>query len=329
MALPLPSLTFYRLADVTVGGTALVSEWLDALYTAMTATVDYRGNAIASTHLWPTTRKRPTVVTEALDIQPPSGTAMAKSPSILVAGRIANAGTMASPDSSATLVPQMGINKNGGAYSDWTAALPYGTGSWFGFWRMATTAATMGTGCIIRVFLSQETIFMQIIQSAAVQYWDYIGAIVELFTNDTTNSAETDNRLYGMFCNGSSAGVGADWLNATSNNWLLHSNSASAFHGGVFVPNSGAIQSISRVESFHTAALAGMQTEPSGAYVGVRWSVYQTAGSNNRIGTLRGLFPAGLVQSGKYLRNGSTDLYHFVGMDTSLANDAMVLPAAA
>lgn len=329
MALPLPSLTFYRLADVTVGGSALVSEWLDAVYTAMTATVDYRGNAIASTHLWPTTRKRPTVVTEALDIDAPSGTAMAKSPRILVAGRISAAGTMATPDSSATLVPQIGINKNGGAYSDWTAALPYGSGSWFGFWRMATTAATMGAGCVIRVFLSQETIFFQIIQSAAVQYWGYIGAIIEPFTNDTTNAAETDNRLYGMFVCGSTSSVSANFLSEAVGGILSHSGSASAAHGGVFVPNTGSIQAIARLETFAVGANAGMIQDPSGAYVGARWTAYQFAGSGNRVGTIRGLFPSGLVQSGKYLRNGSTDLYHFVGMDTSLANDAIILPAAA
>lgn len=327
MALPLPLLTFYRLADVTLAGT-LISDLLDGFYTALTATVDYRGTTIPATHLWPTAQKRPVVVTEALDLSPPAGTPMTRSPRILLAGRIANAGTMAAPDTSLASMLQVGINKLGGAYVDWSAAAPYGSGNWFGYWRAAATAAN-AVGTIIRVFLSQETVYYQIIQNAATQYWGYVGATIEPFTNDTVNDAETDNRLYGMFANGGTGGVGGGWLSQPTNDWLLHGAANGNFHGGVWVPGTGTIQTVSRLEVFKSAALAGMQQTPSGAYVGARWSVVQVAGSNNRLGTIRGLFPSGLVQSGKYLRNGATDLYHFVGMDTTLADDAMLLPAAA
>ena len=327
MPLPLPSLTFYKLADVVLAG-ALISDLQDGLFTALTAAVDYRGTAIPATHLWPTVRMRPVVVTEALDISAPVGTPMTRSPRILTAGRIANAGTMAPPDTSLPSALQIGINKLGGAYVDWTAALPYGSGNWFGYWRASPITAN-AIGTILRVFLSQETILYQIIQSGAVQYWNYLCAIIEPFTNDTTLDAESDNRLYGMFTNGTGGGIGGSWLSQPTNDWLLHGTVNGNFHGGVWVPGTGSIQTISRLEIFRGSALAGMTQSPSGAYAGVRWSASQFAGSFNRLGTIRGLFPAGLMQSGKYLRNGATDLNHFVGMDTTLADDAMLLPAAA
>ena len=45
------------------------------------------------------------------------------------------------------------------------------------------------------------------------------------------------------------------------------------------------------------------------------------------MGTVRGLYAAGLVQAGRYLRNGATDLYHFVSMNTGAAAQGIMLPA--
>lgn len=51
MGLPLPALTFVRLADVSPTGTA-ISDLLDAIYNALNVSVDYRATAIPSTHQW-------------------------------------------------------------------------------------------------------------------------------------------------------------------------------------------------------------------------------------------------------------------------------------
>mgnify|MGYP001616299950 CR=1 FL=1 len=330
MPLPLPSLTFYRMPDQSPAGT-LISDLLDAIYSGLVSTTDYRGTSLPSAHRWTITRQRPVIVTEAVDCAPPAGTPMTRSPRILYAGRIVNAGTMASPDTSAASVLQVGINKLGGAYSDWSAASPYGTGSWFGYWRAAPVGAN-AVATVVRCFISTETIFVQIIQAATTQYWIYAGATVEPYDADTTNSGETDNRLYGMHTSGGASAVSASFLSTNAAMWN-HSTSGSSYHSGVFTPGAGTIIAGGRrrIQTFATAA-AELQT-PSGVYVGdimeFGRSTATDTNAGNRMGTIRGIYSAGLVQSGRYLRSGATDLWHFVSVDTTVADDGIMLPAAA
>lgn len=330
MALPLPPVTFYRMADVSVTG-ALISDLLDAFFTAASAATDYRGTALPASHSWAWTRRRPTIVTEEVDASAPAGTPMTKTPKLNWGGRIANAGTFASPDTSVASQLQCGINKNSGVYVDWTAALPFTSGNWFGYWRAAPVALN-AIGTIVRVFISQETVFVQFIQAATTQYWTYSGALIEPLDNDTTNSAESDNRLYGMCVQGSGGAVNTAWLNAQSGAMYIHGTGAGNPHGGVFQPGAGALWNFSRLESFTAVADPAQLQTPSGVYAGDLFTVCRDTGSGalgNRLGTLRGIYPCGNVQSGRYVRNGATDLIHFVSTNTGGADDGFFLPAAA
>lgn len=330
MAFPLPALTFARMADVSPSG-ALISDLLDAVFTSWSAATDYRGTALPSTHLWGVTRKRPTIVTEAVVALPPAGTPMGLNPALLVAGRIANAGTMAAPDASAASGIQVGINKNSGAYVDWSAASPMTSGQFFGYWRGAPTAAN-AIGTIVRSYISAESIFCQIITSAAVQSWFYVGAVASPYNNDATNNAESDNRLYGMAVSGGTSSVASSWLStATAAAFLNHSTTASAHHCGVFQPGSANLYAGGRRSVWGTAAVADSLNDSAGWYDGEAVEIAKSLGNNansgNRLGVIRGLFLAGSVQSGRYLRNGATDLYHYVSMNTGAAGDGMMLPA--
>jgi hypothetical protein len=237
---------------------------------------------------------------------------------------------MASPDTSAASVLQFGINKNGGAYVDWTAASPFGSGSFSGYWRAAPVGLNL-IGAIVRAFISQETVFVQFIQAATTQYWNYIGAIVEPYDADTTNSGETDNRLYGWLTNNGTA-VSGSWLNA-STGIFIHSTTASAAHFGVFTPSAGTLVNLGRVTTYTVAGAAAEMQTPSGVYATELFGVAKNSATNTpnstRYGTLRGVYPIGQVQSGRYLRNGGTDLYHFISQDTTAAADGLMLPAAA
>jgi len=330
MAFPLPALTFARMADVSPAG-VLISDLLDAVFTSWSAGTDYRGTALPSTHLWGVTRKRPTVVTEAVVALPPAGTPMGLNPAILVAGRIANAGTMAAPDTSVASALQVGINKNSGAYADWTAASPMTSGQFFGYWRGGPTAMN-AVGTIVRSFISAESIFCQIITSGAVQSWFYVGAVASPYNNDATNNAESDNRLYGMVVSGGTSSVSSSWLNSTTAAaFLNHNITAGGHHCGVFQPGSTNLYPGGRRSLWGTAAVADSLTDSAGWYDGEAVEIGKSLGSNansgNRLGVIRGLFLAGSVQSGRYLRNGSTDLYHYVSMNTGAAADGMMLPA--
>lgn len=328
MAFPLPALTFVRKADVSPSG-ATQSNFLDALYTSWNAATDYRGTAVPSTHQWAIAKAG---ATNAVYATPPAGTPMGLNPAILVQAANPAVGTYAPPDNTGTNgMLAVGLNKNSGAYSDYTAALPMTSGQFFGYWR-AGPLAMFNAGTIIRSYVSAETIFTQIITSAAVQSWFYVGAIASPYNNDVTNNAESDNRLYGMAVSGGTSSVASSWLSTvTAAAFLNHFLTAGGHHCGVFQPGSANHYAGGRRSVWGTAALADSLTDSAGWHDGEAVEIAKSLGNNansgNRLGVIRGLFLAGSVQSGRYLRNGATDLYHYVSMNTGVAADGMMLPA--
>lgn len=327
MAFPLPALAFARKADVSPAG-ATTTNFLDALYTSWNSATDYRGNAVPATNQWVNAKDG---ATNAVYCTAPVGTPMGLAPAILVQAANPFAGTYASPDSGVNGMLAIGINKNSGAYSSYTAALPMTSGQFFGYWRGGPTAM-FNAATIIRSYVSAETIFTQIITSAAVQSWFYVGAIASPYNNDTANNAESDNRLYGMAVSGGTNSVSATWLNNTTGGaFLNHNISAGQFHTGVFQPGASAIYACGRRTLWGSAATAAALQDSAGWYEGDAVELGRNTATNAndgaRIGVLRGIGLAGLVQSGRYLRNGSTDLYHYVSVDTSGAAGGFLLPA--
>jgi hypothetical protein len=333
MALPLPALTFVRMADRSPTSTG-IGDMLDAVFNGGSALTDYRGTSVPSTHRWTWTKRQASSITEAVTVTAPASTPMTKAPGIIWAGRaVVNtpaAPTPATPDTMFNSTLFVGVSKNIGSYGSWDAAKPFGAGSdFFGYWR-AAPLATNATTTVVRVFVSQETILVQVIQSGGTsQSWQYAGAIVEPYDADTLLSGEADNRLYGQTTSGSAASVSAAWL--TSSDVFTHSSTAQAVHTGVFNPNASTIAPFGKLQIYISSAgtAANLQT-PSGSYAAelmacALWS--GTTPSLSRLGTLRGLYPIGTVQSGRYLRSGATDLYHFVSVSTVAAAQGMMLPA--
>lgn len=326
MGIPLSGLTFARMPDASPVG-VLVSDLLDALYASLSSPTDYRGTALPATHLPTVGQRRPTVVTEAVDLAFPAGT-MTMAPMLHWAGRISAAGTMASPDTSLTLVMQAGITKNNTGYSDWTDASPAG-GQFSGYWRCDTVAAN-AVATVVRTFISQEAVFVQIVSPTVTnQFWWYGGAIVEPYSADVINDAEADNRLYGMFTCGHQT-VSSTWPN-TNAAMFNHTTTANTSHGCVFTPGSGTIMPCGKTNLRASAASVDELRTLGGTLVGDVLQVGKSVGSNdnsgNRLGVLRGIYHAGSVQSGTYDRNGSTDLYHYISTNTTAAGAGFRLPA--
>jgi hypothetical protein len=227
----------------------------------------------------------------------------------------------------------LGINKNSGAYIDYTAALPMTSGQWSGYWRGGPTAM-FNAATIIRSYISEETIFTQIITSALVQSWFYIGAIVSPYNSDTVNNAESDNRLYGMAVSGGTSSINSAWLSSSAAAaFLNHGTAAGNQHMAVFQPGSASLYVGGRRTLWgNSATVAGLQ-DPAGYYIGDAVEIGRSTATNTntgtRLGVLRGIGLAGSVQSGRYLRNGATDLYHYISMDTGAAADGFLLPAVA
>ena len=331
MAFPVPGLTFIRCADVSPAGTT-IQDFLDAIYSALSAANDYRGTAKPASHAWTFTRRQVSSVTNAITCEAPAALSLI-SPVVIFAGRtLPGTPTTLTPDTTAASVPLVGVNKNGGAYNSWDAALPMTSGQFSGYWRAGSTGSN-AVATLLRCFVSQETIFVQVIQTATIQSWVYAGGILQPYTNDTSLACETDGRLYGMVTPGSAGGVSAAWLTA-NNVFFSHSTTASATHAGVFQPNSSTMYACGTRTAYTSGggAVAELQ-DMSGAYIGdiMEFGRNTLSGQNagTRLGTLRGIYRAGSVQSGRYLRSGATDLYHYVSVDTANPANGLMLPAVA
>lgn len=334
MAFPVPGLTFIRCADTSPAGTT-IQDFLNAIYTALSAANDYRGTAKPATHAWTFTQRQVTGVTNAITCEAPAALGLI-SPVVIIAGRTAvstpTAPTMLAPDTGFNSACLVGINKNGGAYNSWDAALPMTSGQWSGYYR-GVYPTLYATATIIRCFVSQETIFVQCIGSATVQGWMYLGALLQPYTNDTSTCSETDGRIYGMIVSGGISSVSTSWLTAATQMWN-HSTTANQMHGAVFQPNSATMWACGSRTVYGLGGGAVAETQDSsGAYIGdiMDFGRNITSGQNTgtRLGTLRGIYRAGNVISGRWLRSGSTDLYHYVSTDTANVANALMLPAVA
>jgi hypothetical protein len=334
MAFPVPPLTFVRCADVSPAA-ATIAGFLDAIYSALSAVNDYRGTAKPATHAWTFTQRQVLAVTNAITCEPPAALGLI-SPVIIIGGRAAISTpvvpTMLAPDTAFNNICHIGINKNGGAYNSWDAALPMTSGQWSGYYRGVYSALNV-TATIVRCYVSQETILIQCIGSSTVQGWMYAGALLQPYTNDTLLACETDGRLYGMTVSGGTSSVSATWLTAASA-MFSHQTSASTNHSAVFQPGSATMFACGTRTVYTTSG--GTATEladSSGAYIGDIMDFGRNTGNgiNNgtRLGTLRGIYRAGGVQSGRYLRSGATDLYHYVSVDTANPAHGLMLPSVA
>lgn len=149
MAFPVPGLTFLRCADTSPAGTA-IQDFLDAIYTALAAANDYRRTAKPGSHAWTFTRRQVTGVTNAVFREAPAALGLI-SPVVIFAGRtLPGTPTMLTPDITAASVPLVGVNKNGGAYNSWDAALPMTSGQFSGYYRAGST----GSNAIAELMIS-------------------------------------------------------------------------------------------------------------------------------------------------------------------------------
>lgn len=336
MSLPLQALTFYRMPDASPAA-ATIAGLLDAIYTALSSTTDYRGTSLASTHLW-TVARQTSGSTVAVYATPPSGTPMVKSPGIIWGGSSgAPTPTMASPDTFTASNLLMGIAHTRGAWNAWDAAAPFTSGTFSGYLRAAGTTWN-ATTAVVRCFVSQETIFVQLIGTTVTQQaWMMAGALVEPhadYTSSAGNDCESDDRLYGMMASGSTSTVNTSWLSSLGTaHPFNHGTSAGNAHMYVFQPGTSSLYACGRKVMFANAGTSTEATTTSGVYVGDLMPICRSSGPSTnaglRLGTVRSAYPIGQVQSGRVLRNGSTDLYHVVGTDTTAVADAMFLKAAA
>lgn len=333
MSLPLPAQTFYRLADQSPSAATLAA-LIDCFYNAFTATTDYRGTALASTHQWTGgARYQNAGTTEAAYVAAPSGSSMTLAPKILFAGAASAGSATFQTDTFLASGLHGGIAKNAGAYNAWNSATPFTSGQWSGFNRVAPTAAN-ATTTVVRPYVSQEMWVFDIWTSATSHYPVIIGAIVEGRTDDST-TVESDDRLYGMFSQGSAGAMSSAFLSSISQ-FLDHVTATTgSVHGFAFVPGSGSVYTCGKKFLLQAAASAttGVDQDQSGAWMGDDIPIARSSSSSTNagrtLGRLREVYVGGAIQGARTLRNGSTDILHVIGYDNNNADDAIILPAVA
>lgn len=337
MSLPLQTLTFYRVPAVSPASTG-VNDLLDAIYTALNQTTDFRGAALPSTHLWgPWSRFQNAGVTEAVYTStPPSGTPMTRTPAIIFAGASGarTLGNAMNIDTYTVNNVMIGMNLRGGAFNAWdnNAATPiqFSSGSFSGYIRATGTGPNIVTTSV-RAYISQETVLICVLTGASLvlKSWMMAGAIIEPWTTDTTLDAETDNRVYGIMSTGG-GNPAASWASSSGvNDWLSHSGANGNSHCFMFIPgtaNSGSTATFA-IESELMFRVANTQTATSTMFGNTpQRSVLmgRTAGGAG-IGRLREVYLIGAVKDTEPALTNGDDLLHLIGYDTLNPDDAFAL----
>lgn len=332
MALPLPGLTFYRMADVSPAAATIVG-LVDAIYAALGAVVDYRGTALPASHQWVVNRYQNVGISEAVYLTGPAGSPMTDLPGLILAGNAAASGTYYStpPDTGAANQLAAGVAKTCGAWSAWTAAQPWVGCAWTGLSRCASTAMN-AVAAVVRAYISEEVIVLDMWSSATAHYPWIGGAICEAHTDDPS-CLEADSRLYGHIL--APAALSTSFASGTAG-FLDHNTNANQYHGLLFQPGLTTLYPMGRRFYYQAALVAGNDVDLAGNYIGspillARSSANITQGGKP-LGRLREVYYGGATQGARTLRDGAgpgaSDLFHVIGYDTGNPDDSLWIKAA-
>ena len=337
MAFPNATLVFYRLPDTVPTNTA-ISDLLDAVYNALIQTTDFRGNSVPASCQWPWTRF--TVagpVTEAVYTTGiPTGCPLTQTPRFILAGAAGAKTPAMLVDTTATSVIHIGMNLRSGVFSAWdnspavptTPLIPFTSGQFSGYCK--TTAAAANTLTTkVRAYVSAEAIFIDIIQNNVSHYWMYFGAIIEPWSSDTVNCAETDNHVYGMITGGSAV-IGSSWQNGiAANDWLTHGAANGNSHGHMFIPgtaNSLTSGMYSIESEFQWKRVSGVDQPWALDDSCVNRPIFMGRTSSKApVGRLREMYLVGAVVGGTTGFLLTDDLVHYISVDLTSAQDGLAL----
>ena len=334
MALPLPTPTFYRKADVLITS-ATINGFLDAVFTSLSSSVDYRGTTLPSTHTWTWARYQSGSTTQAVyNTAVPTGTQMTQNPCIIIAG-VAATGSLTPTmfgDTFTNNIPMIGMVKNAGAYLAWDNVNPMTSGQFSGYYHLAGTGIN-AVNARVRTFISEESVFFQLIVNNNTQFWAHAGAIAEPFTsyqNSFFNSmpaCETDDRLYGVCSVGSGASLSSGFQAAAPTIYYQVAGNGNN-HFFIFQPSSAnTIPSMRRRLPASGQYAANEERDMAGNYAFCSYEFLRT--QSYKVGQSRGVYPfANNFSNRMTIRNKNTDLYHILSYDLVARSESIVLTAA-
>lgn len=347
MAVPsLPALSFGSLT-ITLAGT-LISNILDGIYDALSATTYDDGVSVPTAARWVATKHQNAGVTESVTAVPAASSPIAGKVVLMWAGAVAGTHAsvvMASPDVYANTLLNFGAYvANAGStvaeanYSAWDAATPFsgGTGRWSGYCRVTGSASAAK----VFLFTSTDYVGTQVEEALGPIYACAGGFGIRGLTDGTTNSESgLGGRVFDFGTTSSALALAATFwtvnIAASGGGLLAHSTSASASHWWYLAPGSATIRPVS-YRAAGGAAPDGYQLSSSLACVGLDNSVEPETialrdvgvGGNTgkKIGRHRAFFYAPKHRTKAILSAGATKAWVAFGNSSTVDNDCALMP---
>ena len=317
----------WRYVGAQAFASATVASALDALFTLGGAATyaDGTTRTVGSGSAWTWSRYQNAGTTEACYATPPTATLGLR---VILAGAASlpsPSPTMAAPDAAAINVLNVNVVKNAGSFASWNAASPFTSGQTFGYWRVWSTAAGVGT---VRLYEGTEAVLVLIETASATAYGAILGAILDSESTDVTLDSESDGKLYGIITSGTQSNISGTIY--TTAQFLNHSSSASFHHAGIFTPGGSTLLTMNlRIEASASMTTTGLKTR-SGRFVRAPLDYRSTAAAPNDValGRLREISMFSDGKTGTKLTSGGTTIGYLVGGSSSTDVDVVILAHA-
>jgi hypothetical protein len=319
----LPVLNWKALPLVT-----LTSSTIDAvikgIYNAFTSSIYIDGSprVTGSASAWTFAQELSGSTIEAVWGIAPTGSLNQR---VILAGssRLSLTPQLAAPDSTyapATLYTS--VAKNASTFTTWNGAVPFSSGSFFGYWKTWVTSS--GTPQIVRCLESQEAIAVFIQNTTPNNvYGSIAGAILDPESTDTAIDSETDNRLYGIVTTGTAIMSIANIDATATTNMFTHGGATGNNHMGVFTPNTGSIKTVTKNISLGTIATEEL-TSRSGRLIKMPITAKYVIGPTNFAGRLREIWMFRDAIIGNTVTNGATVNGYIIGNNTASTADCVL-----
>lgn len=222
----------WRMLTPVVLQNATINGLLDVIYAMGTSTTYSDGSArVPGTNsAWTWTRDTTNAVqnganTACIGVPPINALNMG----YIIAGSTNAAAPTMNTDGYSPSFPLIGMSKGGGAYTNWTSALPFGSGYFSGYVLGARTGYTTA-GTTVYMWESEEGVVLQFALSGVATLLG-AGALIDPLSSAAAN-AETDGRLYSVFTTGGTSNLGVTWLSSIAN------TTSSPLYGAAVASNS-------------------------------------------------------------------------------------------
>ena len=326
----LPAVNWRYVGNQTFAA-ATVAAALDALYVLGTSATyadgspRVAGSGSAGTYA----RFQATGVTQSVYLTPSVTTALNQR--IILSGYTGTAptpgGTPATPDTMAADNIFISLNKNSGAFASWNAALPFTTGSFFGYWRAWTISAGVGS---VDLYECTEGIWVVFRTSTgAATYQCGAGALIDPESTDALD-AESDGRLYGVWTTGSGGTADVNLQQGGANRTAFnHAVAPNAAHCGVFVPGTGTVLTAYR-NLFYGLAVPSTtyfrtRSGRFGRVASIPVNSSAAAPADNVLGSLRGIGYCSNATLGQRQVNGASTVGYIISGQATVAGSSFIL----